>query len=259
MGHLHGLVLPRSSKWRRVVGLIESGASAERIAQASAEAAETALKRAAGDPVFAESAWLLANLPLAARGPGYVHSLSELGVAVEEAPSLFQLAAAVSATLDARARADGGRTDLGEMAQQSLVESLTSAIEPQLPSLFTPEPAEVRRALGRLSGGDRFAALARDFFARLTHRTLDYFLSREMANHVGQSRRFSTDAERRAFDEALAAHCQEAARIVEDYAGGWYGKNVWRGGALSRDATARFAAYAFRKIRHELGRRRDAA
>ncbi len=141
----------------------------------------------------------------------------------------------------------------------ALVESLTAAIEPQLPSLFEPDPTELRSALGRLSQGDRFASLARDFFARLTQRSLDYFLSRELAKHVGDEGRFRTDAERRAFDAAIAQHCREASRIVEDYAGGWYGKTVWQEGRLTEDAARKFARYGFKKIRDELGRRRDAA
>ncbi|MEM6490205.1 MAG: hypothetical protein AAF677_18385, partial [Pseudomonadota bacterium] len=111
------------------------------------------------------------------------------------------------------------------------------------------EPADVRSALGRLASGDRFAGLARQFYARLTGRVLDYYLSRELANHVGPGRRFETDAARRALDAALARHCTEASRIVEAYAGGWYGKTVWQKGALTRAATQKVAAYGLQKIR----------
>jgi hypothetical protein len=54
------------------------------------------------------------------------------------------------------------------MAQLAAVESMTATVGPTLPSLFEPAPAEVQRAFGRFSGGDRFSALAREFFARLT-------------------------------------------------------------------------------------------
>ena len=252
-------VLPASRKWTHVVELLEAGASAGEVAAASARAAESALSAASDDPVFREAVWYLATLPLTARAPGYVSGLGRLGLQVDGEPSLLELSASIASALDAHGRRTGGRTDLGEMAQMALVESLANAIEPQLPSLFDPEPAEVRHALGRLSGGDPFAALARDFFARLTHRCLDYYLSREMANHVGAGRRFAGDAARRSFDAAVALHSHEAARIVEAYAGGWYGKTVWLGDRLDREATDRFARYAFKKIRDELERRRDAA
>lgn len=259
MGHVRLRVLPRSRKWVQVVELLQSGAPDEVIAAASAAAAETALSNASDDPVFREAAWLLLNLPLSARSPDYVYGLVSLGLAVDEAPSLLGLSASIASALDRRAREIGGRTDLGEMAQMALVESLASVVEPELPSLFEPDPAEVRRALGRLAAGDRFAALARDFFARLTQRCLDYYLSRELAAHIGESERFATDAERRSFDAALGLYCREASRIVEAYAGGWYGKTVWQAGRLDREAADRFARYAFKKIRDELGRRRHAA
>jgi hypothetical protein len=120
-------------------------------------------------------------------------------------------------------------------------------------------PEEVQRAIGRLSGGERFSALAREFFARLTHRSLDYYLSRELSNHIGASGRFRNDVARAQFDDALGMHCPEASRIVEAFSGGWYGKNVYQGDGLTPDAIRRFAPVAFKKIRTELRKRRDAA
>ena len=111
--------------------------------------------------------------------------------------------------------------------------------------------------MGEFASGDRFAHLARDFFARLTYRSLDYYLSRELAKHIGQDRRFATDAQRVAFQRALAQHTFETSRIVREFAGGWFGKTVWQRQALDQDAINRFTDYAFKKMRSELGRRRD--
>ena len=138
------------------------------------------------------------------------------------------------------------------------VESLTALVGPNLPSLFEPSPGDVQRAIGRFAGGARFGALAREFFARLTQRSLDYYLSRELSNHIGVGERFRDDAARSQFDDALDRHCREASRIVEEFAGGWYGKNVYQGDGLTPDAVRRFAPVAFKKIRDELRKRRDA-
>jgi hypothetical protein len=170
----------------------------------------------------------------------------------------MDVAAAFSHAVDQYARQRGGRTDLGEMAQLAAVESLTATVGPTLPSLFAPTPEEVQRALGRFSGGERFSILAREFFARLTQRCLDYYLSRELANHIGRSSRFRDDRARSEFDVALDQHCREASRIVEAFAGGWYGKNVYQGDGLTPDSIRKFAPVAFRKIRAELRKRRDA-
>src|SRR4029077_17726506 len=99
------------------------------------------------------------------------------------------------------------------MAQRAVVERLAAWVGPMLPSLFRPSPEEVQRAIGRFGSGDRFSALAREFFARLTQRPLDYYLSRKLSAHIGPDERFADDGERAIFDAALNQHCREASRI----------------------------------------------
>jgi len=258
MGHVRLGVLPKSKRWNQVVAELQLGAGADDVAASAADAAETALARASDDPAFLHAFWLLTQIPLAARGPSFADDLRGLGVEIADHPSLLEVVSAVSGAIDRFAREQEERTDLGEMAQMAAVESLAALVGPALPSLFEPEPNEVQRAIGRLAGGDRFSALARDFFSRLTQRSLDYFLSRELGNHVGTGERFSDDADRARFEQALDQHCREAARIVEAFAGGWYGKNVYQGNGLTQDEVRRFVPVAFKKIRAELRQRRDA-
>ena len=71
MGHIRLGTLPRSKRWQQVVELLQLGADVEAIAAAAAVAAERDLKRATGDPAFVQTLWLLTQLPLAARGPGF--------------------------------------------------------------------------------------------------------------------------------------------------------------------------------------------
>ena len=94
---------------------------------------------------------------------------------------------------------------------------------------------------------------------RAPDQRLDYYLSRELSKHIGAGERFRDDAARSQFDDALDRHCREASRIVEAFAGGWYGKNVYQGDGLTPDAIRRFAPVVFKKIRAELRKRRDAA
>jgi hypothetical protein len=258
MGHIRLGVLPKSKKWDRVVEELRLGADVSEIASATAAAAETSLENASADPTFLHAFWLLTQIPLATRGPEFIEDLRRLGVTVSVPPGLMDLLAGFSAAVDQNARARGGRTDLGEMAQMAAVESLAAMVGPMLPSLFRPSPEEVQRAIGRFGSGDRFSALAREFFARLTQRTLDYYLSRELSAHIGPDERFADDGERAIFDAALNQHCREASRIVEAFAGGWYGKNVYHGDGLTPEAVKRFAPVAFKKIRAELRKRRDA-
>jgi hypothetical protein len=259
MGHVRLGVLPKSRKWAQVVDTLRLGAAVEEVAASAADAAEASLQGASNDPAFLHAFWLLTQAPLAARGPDFAADLRRLDVRVSDRPSLMDVVGAISDAIDRHAREQGGRTDLGEMAQMAAVESLAALAGPSLPSLFEPTSGEVQRAIGRFASGDRFSALAREFFARLTRRSLDYYLSRELSNHIGAGERFGDDGARSRFDEALDRHCREAARIVETFAGGWFGKNVYQGDGLSPDAVRRFAPIAFGKIRAELRKRRDAA
>lgn len=257
VGHIRMGTLPATQKWRQVVAQLELGADVDVVAAAAADAADAGLERAASDPSLLLSFWLLTQVPVAARGPSFVEALADLGLEVPSGPTLLDLTAALADKMDREARRAGGRTDLGEMAQLAAIESLTAVVGDDLPSLFAPDPGDVQRALGRLASGDRFAALAREFFARLTYRVLDYYLSRELGLHVGAARRFASDGLRSEFDAALHRHCREAARIVEALAGGWFGKRTYRGAGVTADDVRKLAPYAFRKMRSELRKRRN--
>ena len=259
MGHVRLGTLPDTKRWRAVVELMRLGASAAEIAEAAALASERDLKRAPSDPVFQFVSSLLIQLPFMARAPGFEQSLKEIGLSAGATASVTELLSALSASIDDVAFHSGRASDAGEMAKAALLETLSVQLRDRLPSLFEPTPAEIRRALADFSSGQRFAQLARDFFARLTYRSLDYYLSRELSKHVGDAKRFASDADRTAFQHDLAQHTFEASRIVEAYAGGWYGKHVWRHGDLDQQAINAFASYAFTKLRSELGRQRAVA
>jgi hypothetical protein len=259
MGHVRLGTLPRSKRWRDVIGLLESDASLQDVAEAAARASESDLSQASAHPLFQYVTSLLVKLPLAARAPGFEDGLERLGIGRHNGASLAALLSGIDKAIERRAFEGGRSSDAGELARAALLESLSENLRGRLPTLFEPTPQEVRKALAGFAGGDRFAQLARDFFARLTGRSLDWYLSRELANHTGPGRRFDTDADRTAFQGALADHTYEASRIVEAYAGGWYGKTVWQKQSLSQDAINDFTRYAFKKMRSELGRRREPA
>jgi hypothetical protein len=150
--------------------------------------------------------------------------------------------------------ARSGRTDLGEIAQGAAAESLAAVAGADLPGLFGPTAADVRLSLGKLAAPDHFARLARDFFARLTQRQLDYYLSRTLSSHVGPGQRLQTTIDHSAFNTALDLHCREASRIVEAFAGGWFSKTNYQGG-ITLGKARDFVFVALGKISEELRRR----
>jgi hypothetical protein len=196
----------------------------------------------------------LTQIPLAARSSDFIASLRKLGIEVQAEPTLVAVIGAFSEAVDGHLKRVGGRTDLGEMAQLAAAESLSAVAGRGLPTLFGPTANDVRLAIGRLAAPDRFATLARDFFGRLSRKYLDYFVSRELSNHVGPGRRLASIDAHTAFDAALEQHCHEASRIVETFAGGWYSKTRFKG-ELTPEKARNFAYIAFRKIQSELRKR----
>ena len=245
MGHIRLGNLPRTRKWQQVVALLDSGAATDQVAAATLDASKRGLEEAARAPALAYSFWLLTQLPLCARKSDYSEELRRLGISVASDPGLLDLVGAFTDSVDAHVRRTGGRTDLGEMAQMGAAESLTSTLRQQTTSLFGTTPADVQRELAKLATPKNFSLLARDFFSRLSERYLTYFLSRQLSNQ------YRSVEENRQFREALSLHCQQASKIVEQFAGGWYSKTNYEGGITPRKA-ANFIQVALKKVRAEL-------
>jgi hypothetical protein len=53
----------------------------------------------------------------------------------------------------------------------------------------------------------------------------------------------------------METHCKQAARIVEEYSGGWFAKKNWEtGGKITRKDIPAFTGYAITKLKDELKR-----
>jgi len=251
VGHVRLGQLPRTRRWNQVVALLLAGDDTATIAGATLNAAEEEFAQASRDEGVGRTAWLLTQLPLAARDPNYLRRLTELGLDVTAAPSVTELLGAFSDAVDRHMLRTGRRTDLGEMAQMAAAETLASVLTARTQSLFGSTPEDVRSELAALGTKTEFSGLARDFFSNLTRRYLDFFLSRELSNHVGGNRRFANTDAHSAFNKALDLHCQQASKIVEDFAGGWFSKANWEGGISPAKARA-FTWTALKKLHAEL-------
>ena len=258
MGHHLIGVFPATQQWRKVVALISGGANVEDIAAATSKAAESSMIDGANDAGFRHSLWLLCQIPLAARSDDFAAALHVLGLRASNRPTLIEVCTAMMASIE-RAVGRERRTDAGEMAQLSAVESLSAIAGREMGGLFGPSdaPAEAREALGKLATVNSFGVLARDFFSRLTRRYLEYYLSREISQHVGVTGRFKTVRDHRDFEDALDRHCHETAIVIRDFAGQWFSKANYEGG-IDPAKAGRFAHHAFEKLRGELRARRGA-
>jgi hypothetical protein len=252
MGHTRLGNLPRTRKWQQVVGLIEGGAGTAQLANATITAAERGFKLAAEDKGMIETVWLLTQLPLAAKSGDFAGSLRNAGLEVSDAPSLMEVIGAFSDAVDRRLPNNNERTDLGEIAQMAAAETMSRVIGSRTQSLFGTTPEDVKSTFSKLATNKQFSIFARDFFARLTNKCLDYFVSRAISYHVGEGRRFRTLAQQGEFTKALETHCREASKIVEEFSGGWLSKTNWEKGSISRQDAAAFAHVAMKKIVTEL-------
>ena len=142
---------------------------------------------------LAHSVWLLTQLPIAARSADFAGQLSALGLRIGKSPTLLEVVSAFADAVDWHAARTGGRTDLGEIAQQAAAESFTAIVGRSLPSLFSPTPEEVQKAFGRLTSRDNYGDLAREFFARLSRPRMLAMLA-ERCRGVIRSMRFGIDA-----------------------------------------------------------------
>jgi hypothetical protein len=257
VGHQRLKKPPRSRWWDQVVELLDDGGTADEIAATTARAIDDALADAARDPALTETVLLLAALPGAARQSDFREALRALGVVSRADPSLIDLLSALDRTIDREARMRGNRTDFGELAQLAAANSITGTLTPTLPTLFGTSPADVKAALARLDNPDRFARLSRAFFADLIRRSLDYYLSRAYARHVGPGETFASTRSQDEFRAALSDHCYETALIVERYSADWFSKAKFEGGITRSRATV-LARTALKKLRRELSNRNRA-
>jgi hypothetical protein len=253
MGHIRLGKLPRTRKWSQVVGLIEGGAGAAQIANATIHAAEAGLAFAAKDGGVVETIWLLTQLPLAARSDEFAEALHNCGLSVSDSPGLMEIVGAVTDAIDAKMPNCKGRTDLGEMAQMAAAETLTEVIGARTNSLFGTTSEDVQQAFANLATNKQFSIFAKDFFARFTNKCMSYFLSRATSQQLGEGQRFTTLSQQAEFTSALETHCREAARIVEEFSGGWFSSKNWETrGNISREDIAAFTGYAMKKLTDEL-------
>jgi len=253
MGHLRFGTLPRTHKWREVISLVGEGGTAGQVADATLDAVEDQYAGAAADPAVVHTVWLLTQLPDAARGEDFKAELARLGLESSADPPPSEVVAALGRAVDAHLRTlDAPRSDIGEMARLAAMETLSRRLEPG-PSLFGPQGGEVQENLRSIGTEKQFGTLAREFFGRLTERVLSFYVDRELPLHTGSSQRFNTLDEQRSFQDEVAVHAQQAAKIVESFAGGWYSKARFERD-LTPERTARFVGYAMKKLRGELRR-----
>lgn len=261
MGHNRVGRLPRTHRWREVVGLLDlPSASVPAIAAAAVEAAENRLRTLASDKTLAYAFWTLARVTSAARQESFLDELRWLGIRDWREPSALGLISGTVQHVRDQVSEVERRNDFGEIAALAVASSLTETVGREGPGLFSSTTEDAQRAFRAYSTPAKFGELARVFFADFISRSLKSFLDRELSNHVGSGKAVRSVEDSKDFLNALELHTRQAARIVEDFSGGWYSLHNWESsGDISLEEAQRFVAQALRKLRAELKQGADAA
>ncbi len=266
MGHQRLGDVPKTQKWANVVAKVAGGGqgmqggsvSPETIREIAAEtldAAETGLLKSIDDPGLRYTFYLLTQIVLAAREANWQGSLAGLGIHISDESSLYDLTSELQIAVDDHLSRHGGSTDVSEMAQKAAGEAIARLAGPKANTLFGTGSDEVQDALKDLSTKAGFARLGQRFFGGFMARFLNFYLSRVTAGQVGDAN-FPQVGDLTQFNEALAAHCQQSARIVHDFCGEWYSKTEFQKG-IDLDNTSGFMAVAMKKLKAELQRQRE--
>ncbi len=255
MGHIRLGRLPKTLRWQAVIGLLESTPDdVPAVARATVVAADTRLRELAHDPSLAHCFWLLTRLAAASREPDFAAAVGTLGLT----PSADSALAFVAHVSD-RVRGDlAGYPESGpfsELASLALRRALSETVGQHGRSLFGSSLEDVQQALRSHATPARFGDLARRFFGDFLARTLRYFIDRELSNHTGDGHALARVDASRAFTQELDVYARQSARIMEEFASGWYSKHNWEAhGQISREEAQGFVAIALRKLRQELTR-----
>jgi hypothetical protein len=254
MGHLRLGRLPKSLRWQGVVALLsQTPSDVPALARATLAAAEGRFRSMANDPVVGYCFWLLSRVTYAARGPDFRSELESLGLSIGEHSSTLGFASHVANLVRGETARYPESGHAAELASLALRSALSETIGQAGRSLFGSSVDDLQAELRRYSTDRSFGIVSRRFFADIFARTLRSLVEREQSNFVGPGQRIKSIDDSQEFASALDLHARQSARIVEDFASGWYGKHNWEsGGAISREEAQRFVAIAMRKLRMEL-------
>ncbi len=254
MGHIRVGRLPKTKPWAGLFDHLRSDEiNAAQIAQATSAAAQEQFASLEGDRRINHSFWFLIRLVTAARGDDFVGELERLGVRDASFPSGLAFVQQIARAVEREQRKRGQPTVFSRMADLSLRQVLSRHLVDQSQTLFGTGLPEIQAACRAMSTRSAFGQVAREFFASLMSRSIRYLTDKELSNYVGPNGPVASPAQVLQFEEALTRHCHETAKIVEEFAAGWFSKHNWEtNNNISEKETAGFTAYALQKIQMDL-------
>jgi len=247
MGHIRLGKLPRTYHWKKVIELLEEAATVPELANASLAAARSCLQRVPEDPGFTQALTSIFKFIESARSDDFEAALLQNGFSVRHDASLFDVISGLKEKIDQDLNRNRVKSDISEIAQNSFTETLFKSVSTETASLFETTAKTLQNSLRRQLTGGRFKLLMHEFLSLFTRRYLNYYLSRELSNHVGPGSRFQNIDEHKEFNRAFDLYVRQAVRIADEFTPGWFGKAQYEK-RLTHASVSRYAHVAFKKI-----------
>jgi hypothetical protein len=255
MGHIRYGRLPYTKPWRKVIEAISSE-NASSVSASTLVAARDYIERLPDEPGLVLSYWVFSQILVSSRSASTLFSkLQELGSDLPSPALLTQteFIVAVSRFIDKRIQSDPRATPFSEMAALALRRTLGGLFARSNLNLFETGLGGIQQALKSHASNAKFGAASKEYFADVVSRVLLYFLNKELSNHIGPDKRFSSIRAAQEFERDINAYCRETAEIVSRFAGGWYSKQNFEGG-ITPEKTRAFLHIAIRKIVSQISR-----
>ncbi len=244
--------MPKVRGWRQVISLLStSDSSSADIGTAIVNASKDFFIKVQTDPALVFSYWLLTQITYRSRNETFENELNRIGINIGKVTGALDFLSIIANFTRAQIKSRGETFPICEFAQLSVREVLTETIGQQCQSLFGATNEDIRLACRRYSNPNKFARLSRIYFSKVINRIFQFFISKESPNQVGCGRKFEDISKLASFNAALEVYCYQCAKIVEDFAGGWYSKRNWQG-EISEDDAKGFVAIAMKKLRKEI-------
>ncbi|MCP4649764.1 MAG: hypothetical protein GY853_06745 [PVC group bacterium] len=254
MGHNRLGHLPKTKRWKQVIRLLENGADLPELAQASFNASLTGLGKVPNDKGFLSILNDIIELASVSRDKNLQSSLYQAGINIPSKTSSVAFLTSIAQKLSDSLDTTYPRSDVGKIAQDAFLKSLTKQVKGKTSSLFGD--TEDIKNLTNAFRGERFKTLMHEFYSNFTSRYLTYYLSRELPHHVGGNKRFADLDDHSEFSRQFDLYCRQTVRIADEFTPGWVGKAIFDGDT-GPDAVKRYAHGAFKKLSSEFMRSGD--
>ena len=256
MGHRRLGRLPKTVGWKKLIAALDSAdIDAALVAELTAKETKERLLALADDPAINYAQWLLTRIVWLSRGDQFSEELQAIGVNIPTDAHAVQFFSRLFDHAEKEMRARSGATPFVSFVEQALRQTLTETVNLRTTTLFGTRMPDIQAACKEYSTKKGFGILAKRFYSNVLDRFVNYFVQREISNHIGPGRRLDSIEEATKFTESIRTYCLQSARIVEDFAASWYSKHTWMTkGQLTEGDVRPLTSYALTKLQMEMAR-----